>query len=156
MNKEEFEAYFSDEDILIIDATEQRIVRPTDSIDQKDNYSGKKAHLLKSMIISMPAKTIKYISACYQRKCHDYQLLKIEFPPEKHWFEKFTIRVYLDYLGIKRDYMCANITISYKKTKLTSFNTTLDSFYKTIHSPQKDNLLKNNDFNVFSEIFKII
>jgi hypothetical protein len=40
---EEFEAYFSDEDTLIIDATEQRIVRPSDSIDKKEYYSGKKS-----------------------------------------------------------------------------------------------------------------
>jgi hypothetical protein len=42
LNAEEFEAYFSGEESLIIDATEQRIVRPTDPIDQKEYYSGKK------------------------------------------------------------------------------------------------------------------
>jgi cell division FtsZ-interacting protein ZapD len=45
------------------------------------------------MIISTPTKTIKYISACYQGKCHDYQLLKIELPLEKHFFKNvFTAR----------------------------------------------------------------
>ena len=76
------------------------------------------------MIISTPAKTIKYISACYQGKYHDYQLLKIEFPPEKHWFDKFAVRVDLGYLGIKKDYSCKNIAIPYKKTKLNPLTDT--------------------------------
>jgi hypothetical protein len=36
LNKQELEACFSNEDTLIIDATEQRTVRPTDLIDQKE------------------------------------------------------------------------------------------------------------------------
>jgi len=39
---EEFEAYFSDTDSLIIDATEQRMSRPSKLTEQKDHYSGKK------------------------------------------------------------------------------------------------------------------
>jgi hypothetical protein len=42
MNLGEFEAYFSGEETLIIDATEQRIVRPSELTEQKNNYSGKK------------------------------------------------------------------------------------------------------------------
>jgi hypothetical protein len=102
LNKERFykllsgfkEAFFSEEDTLIIEATEQRTVRPT---DPKDPYSGKKAHTLKSMMIATPAKKIKYISACYHGKCHNSRLLKIEFPPDKPWFEKFFVRVDLGY-----------------------------------------------------------
>jgi hypothetical protein len=46
MNLDEFEAYFSGEDTLIIDATEQRIVRPSELTEQKNNYSGKKKDIL--------------------------------------------------------------------------------------------------------------
>jgi len=42
LDLEEFEAYFADTDTLIIDATEQRIVRPSDLMEQKNYYSGKK------------------------------------------------------------------------------------------------------------------
>ena len=60
LDLEEFEAYFSDTDTLIIDATEQRIVRPSDLTEQKNHYSGKKkVHTLKSMIISTATKIIK-------------------------------------------------------------------------------------------------
>ncbi len=42
MNVKEFERYFADTKDLIIDATEQRIQRPTDKERQKRYYSGKK------------------------------------------------------------------------------------------------------------------
>jgi hypothetical protein len=45
LDLEEFEAYFSDTDTLIMDATEQRIVRPSDQTEQKDYYSGKKKYI---------------------------------------------------------------------------------------------------------------
>jgi hypothetical protein len=70
------------------------------------------------MMISTPTKIIKYISACYQGKCHDYQLLKTEFPPEQNWFEKCQVRIDLGYLGFKKDYVCQQVFIPYKKTKL--------------------------------------
>ena len=38
----EFEEFFKDEKDLIIDATEQRIQRPSDNEMQKETYSGKK------------------------------------------------------------------------------------------------------------------
>jgi hypothetical protein len=37
-----FQDYFKDNDILIIDGTEQAIERPQDNVAQKQNYSGKK------------------------------------------------------------------------------------------------------------------
>ena len=42
MNLNEFETYFADTEDLIIDATEQRIQRPSDKENQKQYYSGKK------------------------------------------------------------------------------------------------------------------
>jgi hypothetical protein len=42
LNVEEFEAYFANTDTLIIDATEQRTVRPSEPTEQKSHYSGKK------------------------------------------------------------------------------------------------------------------
>lgn len=42
MNKKDIEAFFSDIDTLIIDATEQKIQRPLDPEKQQEHYSGKK------------------------------------------------------------------------------------------------------------------
>jgi hypothetical protein len=42
MNLKDFESYFADTEDLIIDATEQRIQRPSDKETQKQYYSGKK------------------------------------------------------------------------------------------------------------------
>ena len=112
LNTQEFEAYFANTDTLIIDATEQQISRPSDKSAQRDHYSGKKkTHTLKSMIISSSDKFIKYISPCYQGNCHDYKLLKIEFPPEKNWFEKWIVKVDLGYLGIAKEYRCKQVFI---------------------------------------------
>ena len=42
LNVKEFEEYFSKDEQLIIDATEQVIQRPFDKENQKESYSGKK------------------------------------------------------------------------------------------------------------------
>lgn len=70
------------------------------------------------MIISTPSKHIKYISTSYHGKCHDYKLLKTEFPPEQDWFKNFIIKVDLGYVGIQKDYCCKSLFIPDKKTKL--------------------------------------
>lgn len=117
----DFEDFFKEEKDLVIDATEQRIQRPGDKDEQKDCYSGKKkAHTLKAMVISTKSKVIKYLSRSYQGKQHDFSLLKIEFPPELPWFEKFNIKVDLGYLGIVKEYLCKTISIPYKKPKKQS------------------------------------
>jgi len=45
-------------------------------------------------------------------------MLKEEFPPDKNWFENFTIRVDLGYLGIEKDYVCKEVFIPKKNSKL--------------------------------------
>lgn len=48
-------------------------------------------------------------------KTHDFTLLKKEFPPEKKWFKKFTVRVDLGFLGFDKDYLCKKSVIPEKK-----------------------------------------
>lgn len=69
------------------------------------------------MLISTKDKVIKYLSHCCFGKKHDFSLLKKEFPPELPWFENFSIKVDLGYLGIVKEYRCKNISIPYKKSK---------------------------------------
>ena len=118
MNKKDFEDFFADEEQLILDASEQGIQRPSDKEQQKMYYSGKKKrHTLKVMVISIKSKIIRYISACREGRVHDYQLLKDELPSEQNWFENFSIKVDLGYIGIMKDYLCKSIAIPHKKTK---------------------------------------
>jgi hypothetical protein len=77
----------------------------------------KKRQTLKAMVISTPSKEIKYLSPCYEGSLHDYRLLKVEFPPEQNWFEKFAIKVDLGYVGIIKDTLCKHIAIPHKKSK---------------------------------------
>lgn len=72
---------------------------------------------MKVMLISTKAKEIKYISACREGRVHDYQLLKDALPPEQNWFQNFSIKVDLGYIGIIKDYVCKNIAIPHKKSK---------------------------------------
>lgn len=69
------------------------------------------------MLISTKSKVIKYISYCYKGKNHDFSVLNKEFPPHKHWFKKFNIKVDLGYLGIAKEYQCKSISIPHKKSK---------------------------------------
>lgn len=114
----EFEEYFDKKEILIFDATEQRIQRPQQRDYQNDTYSGKKKmHTIKSMIISDLSKYIHYVSLVYIGKTHDFSLLKEEFPPSLEWFNQYQIRVDLAYLGFLKDYPNAQLYIPHKKPK---------------------------------------
>lgn len=117
---DEFSEYFSklNIDTLLIDATEQRIQRPSNNKVQKDYYSGKKkAHTLKSLVISEQKKRICYLSRSRIGKIHDYKFMKEIFNPDLNWFENFNIKVDLGFLGIASDYVCKSIGIPHKKPK---------------------------------------
>jgi len=116
LDSKDFESYFAGSESLIIDATEQRIQRPSDKEEQNSCYSGKKkAHTLKAMIIRDAEKRIGYISHYRVGKVHDYNFLKKEFNPEMHWFSNFTIHVDLGFLGIAKDYIYKHLNIPHKK-----------------------------------------
>lgn len=84
-NPIEFTTYFSKDEPIIIDATEQKIQRPQDRELQNDTYSGKKkANTVKSMVISTLDRYIHYVSVCYVGRTHDYSLLKEEFDPDNN------------------------------------------------------------------------
>ena len=120
MNIEEFKDYFSDFDIdtLLVDATEQRIQRPSDNKVQKEYYSGKKkSHTLKSLVVSDLGKRIHYLSNACIGKVHDYKLMKEKFPPDKNWFRDFNIKVDLGFLGIASDYIFKTLSIPHKRPK---------------------------------------
>jgi len=115
---EEFETQFDKSEILILDATEQKIQRPQDYEFQKGTYSGKKkANTVKSMIISTLDKYIHYVSECYIGKTHDFSLLKTEFCPDLNWFDGYQVRVDLGYQGFKKDYPNATLFIPNKKPR---------------------------------------
>lgn len=114
----EFETQFSKSEVLIFDATEQKIQRPQNYEIQKDTYSGKKkANTFKAMIISTLDRYIHYTSECYVGKTHDFSLLKSEFNPDLDWFKGYQIRVDLGYQGFKKDYPNATLFLPNKKPK---------------------------------------
>lgn len=117
-NPVEFNAQFTKDEPIIIDATEQKIQRPQDRELQNDTYNGKKkANTVKSMVISTLDRYVHYVSICYVGRVHDYSLLKEEFDPELEWFDGYQIRVDLGYQGFLNDYPKAELYIPKKKPK---------------------------------------
>lgn len=70
------------------------------------------------MLISGKDTRIKYISNCWVGKTHDYSMLKEEFPPEESWFNELKVRIDLGYLGFKKDYLCKEVIMPKKSSKL--------------------------------------
>lgn len=58
-----------------------------------------------------------FISRCQAGSRHDYGLLKMIFPPARQWFEKFTVRVDLGFLGFAKAYRCRQVFLPFKKPK---------------------------------------
>ena len=68
----------NDLQLLIVDATEQRIERPK---NQRDYYSGKKhAHTIKTEIITDHKGRILRVSKPYEGRVHDFNIRKTEGP----------------------------------------------------------------------------
>lgn len=115
---DDFDQYFDKKQVIIIDATEQRLQRPQDKEYQKEAYSGKKkSHTIKSMIISTLDRKIHYVSRSYVGSTHDYSLLKAEFDPEFTWFDGYQVRVDLGYVGFAKDYPKSTAFIPAKKPR---------------------------------------
>lgn len=68
-------------------------------------------------MISKSTKWIGFISKCFAGKQHDYSLLKTVLPPDKEWFNKFTVRLDLGYIGFAKDYVCRQVFIPIKKPR---------------------------------------
>jgi hypothetical protein len=64
---------------IYIDRTEQSIRRPSDKVEQRANYSGKKkSHTSKVIVISGPDKKIEAMSGVYVGSTHDFAIFKEE------------------------------------------------------------------------------
>ena len=117
VNVEEFEAYFKKHPKLLIDGTEQAVQRPKNGERQKEMYSGKKCHTVKTVVISTPNRYIHYVSEGYIGKAHDFSILKAEFEPHQGWFKAHEIEVDLGYIGFDKNYECKQLNIPHKKKK---------------------------------------
>jgi hypothetical protein len=69
------------------------------------------------LIISTPDRKIRFVIQVYVGADHDYTILKMEFPPEKRWFEPFEVRLDLGYKGFDKDYSCRLLKIPNRKPK---------------------------------------
>lgn len=77
---------------------------------------------MKTLVITNLRRKILYLSRCWAGKVHDFKLLKLEFPPEEKWFQRFRVRVDLGYLGIDKEYVCKALSLPHKKPKKQELN----------------------------------
>jgi len=119
-NTDDFKEFMTQNSLscLLIDATEQRIQRPQNREVQKEYYSGKKkAHTVKTLVMTTEEGWLCYVSPSEPGKCHDFALMKKKFSPEHPWFESVSLRADLGFLGLEQQYLCEEVILPNKKSK---------------------------------------
>ena len=99
----------NDLQLLIVDATEQRIERPK---NQRDYYSGKKhTHTIKTKIVTDAKGRILRVSKPYEGRVHDFEIRKTEGP-------LFAVPILADsgYQGLQNEH-AAGVILPKKKPK---------------------------------------
>jgi hypothetical protein len=76
---------------FLLDGTERPTQRPKDPIEQKDQYSGKKAHLAKNTLIGdVEERLVRYLSETYPGRVHNKRICDEEdlmFPSDIGLFQ---------------------------------------------------------------------
>lgn len=117
--------FFKGIEDIVIDATERPILRPQDSGEQKEAYSGKKhQHSVKNTVISTLRRQILFLGQTVFGSHHDYGLFKTEFSPGQDWFAPFKVWIDLGYLGFANDFVTLELNIPYKKPRKSATNPT--------------------------------
>jgi len=120
-------------DEVIIDATEQRVARPTKKRARKQHHSGKKKNFtIKTQIMATKQKVILHASDSLPGRTHDYKYFRQTDVPD--WLEanpQIKARVDLGYLGANRDYPKANIILPVKRTRAKKELTRSEKIHNT-------------------------
>lgn len=114
---EELKKIIPDLDVILGDATEQKIPRPTKKRKRQKHHSGKKkAFTVKTQIATNKQGLIVEISKSIPGRSHDYKLFKDSRLPQK--IPKGT-KLYLDsgYQGVNKDYPDLDAVIPFKRTR---------------------------------------
>lgn len=121
----ELHEFFKGIEDIVIDATERPILRPQDSSEQKEAYSGKKhQHSVKNTVISTLRRQILFLGKTVFGSHHGYGLFKTEFPPGQDWFAPFKVWIDLGYLGFANDFSTLELNIPHKKPRKSATNPT--------------------------------
>jgi hypothetical protein len=122
-NPEEFREAVAGVSEIIIDVTERRQVRPTDPVQQKDRYSGKKKmHTVKNTVIATLTTFILFIGQTFGGRHHDYKIFQADFSTNEAWFDSLAVLVDLAYQGIDQDYEIPHLQIPVKKPRTSKKN----------------------------------
>lgn len=134
----ELREVFPDLDEILIDSTEQKVPRPKKKRLRKKYHSGKKkAHTIKTQIITNRKGLILHASDSSPGRPHDYKYFKQTKVPK--WLEKNPdIKAYgdLGYQGVNKDYPKADFVIPIKRSKNKKL-TRSEKIFNTKHSKKR-------------------
>lgn len=103
---------------VIVDATEQRVQRPTKKRAQKKHYSRKKKqHTRKTQLTTLPNGMILHVSRSVAGSVHDYKLFH-RAGVDSSLPATYGLRVDKGYQGIRRGYAHRRVEIPTKASKL--------------------------------------
>ena len=105
----------------------------------------KKRFTVKNTVVTTVDKLVLFLGLSTQGSCHDYFLLKEEFPPKIDWFEEFVTHVDLGYKGFKKDYE-GEVKIPHKKPRKSDENP-----IPKLTSEQKDENTQKSQVRIFVE-----
>jgi hypothetical protein len=114
---EELKDIIPDLDVILGDATEQKIPRPLKNRKRQKHHSGKKkAFTVKTQIATNKQGLIIHVSKSIPGRKHDYKLFKESQLPQK--IPK-GIKLYLDsgYQGVNKDFPGLDAIIPFKRTR---------------------------------------
>lgn len=130
---EELKELIPDLDEILLDSTEQAIPRPQNKRQRKKYHSGKrKAHTLKTQIITDPKGLILQVADSSPGRIHDYKYFKET--PLPLWLQNHPeITLYADrgYQGINSDYPNIKAKIPIKRTRWKTELTLREKIFNT-------------------------
>jgi hypothetical protein len=145
-------------DILLGDATEQKIPRPEKKINRKKYHSGKKkTFTIKTQIIVNGQGLFANISSSIPGRTHDYKLFKSSDPPDN--IPK-GVPLYLDsgYQGVNKDFPDLNVIIPFKRTrsskKLTRSQKIFNTKQRKTRVPVEHAISKAKKYKVLADTYR--
>lgn len=115
---EEFRGLLKAESEIILDVTEVGIQRSADYEEQEKDYSGKKKHTRKTLILTTKDRKVHYMSNLYRGKVHDYAMLKQEFPSKAKWFVDKKVLLDLGFQGFQNLYDALETLLPHKRKRV--------------------------------------
>jgi hypothetical protein len=145
-------------DILLGDATEQKVPRPEKKVKRKKYHSGKKkSFTIKTQIIVNGKGLFAHVSPSIPGRTHDYKLFKASDPPNTIPKD---VPLYLDsgYQGVNKDFPHLNAIVPFKRNRsgkdLTRSQKIFNTKQRKTRVPVEHSISKIKKYKVLSDTYR--